>query len=289
MTLNKRHVLFGAYCVCAILGNYRVVRALFDLARSNDSASHVVVAPFVTLALVYQSRTVIFSSVRCAWFAGLGIIVAGLALVSLAVSLSQLPSPAGSSLTAAVAALVILYVGGFVMFYGRDAFGAALFPLLFLGFMIPIPQVVLDRAIYFLQAGSAEMVAGLFTLTGTPHLREGFTFNLPTLAIEIAEECSGIRSSIALLFTSLLAGHMFLNDAWKKAVVVAAIVPIAIVKNGIRIVSLSLLAIHVDPDFLVGRLHHDGGVVFFLVGLVILAFVLTFLRNLKIGSPSRDV
>ncbi len=47
--------------------------------------------------------------------------------------------------------------------------------------------------------------------------------------------------------------------------------PLAIVKNGIRIVSLSLLARHVNPSFLTGQLHHEGGFVFFLLRCVIMS------------------
>ena len=46
---------------------------------------------------------------------------------------------------------------------------------------------------------------------------------------------------------------------------------LSVVKNGIRIATLTLLSIHVDPDFLTGRLHRQGGFVFFLVALAILA------------------
>ena len=90
----------------------------------------------------------------------------------------------------------------------------------------------------------------------------------PTVAIEIADECSGIRSSLALVMTVLLAGHMFLTSAWKKALLALAVIPLTIVKNGIRIVSLTLLAVHVNPSFLTGQLHHEGGIVFFVLALL---------------------
>ena len=58
-----------------------------------------------------------------------------------------------------------------------------------------------------------------------------------------------------------------------------ATLPLLVVKNGIRIVSLSLLSIYVDPTFLTGRLHQEGGVVFFLLALVMMAPVLLFLQR----------
>ena len=113
-------------------------------------------------------------------------------------------------LTIRAAAIVVLWIAGLAFFYRRGALHAALFPLLFLGFAIPIPVALLDTAIQVLKSGSTELVAGLFTLTGTPYHRDGFVFSLPNfIPIEVADECSGIRSSIALLLTSLLAGHIF--------------------------------------------------------------------------------
>jgi exosortase/archaeosortase family protein len=52
-----------------------------------------------------------------------------------------------------------------------------------------------------------------------------------------------------------------------------------ILKNGIRIATLTLLSIYVDPGFLRGRLHRDGGIVFFLLGLLLLYPVLLFLQH----------
>jgi exosortase/archaeosortase family protein len=106
-------------------------------------------------------------------------------------------------------------------------------------------------------------------------------FTLPNLAIEVADECSGIRSSTALLLTSLLAGHAFLDSPWRKALLVLLVLPTTILKNGIRIVTLSLLSLHIDPAFLEGQLHHEGGILFFVLALAILAPVLILLRRFE--------
>jgi exosortase len=160
-----------------------------------------------------------------------------------------------------------------------------MFPLAFLVFMVPMPAIAIDAATRFLKVGSTELVAGLFTLTGTPHFREGFVFTLPDLVIEIADECSGIRSSIALLLTSLLAGHTFLRSPWGRLALVLVILPIALFKNAVRIVALSLLAIHVDPSFLTGQLHHEGGILFFLMALGLLLPIFVLVRRFEKPDP----
>ena len=254
------------------------MRALVDYSRSNATASHLIAVPFVTLVLIYQDRGAIFSSIRFAPLSGAGLVLVGLGL-SFGGRLATGSGPLEGALGVLVAGLVISWVGGFLLLFGRDAVRAAIFPLLFLAFTIPIPEPLIAGATQVLKSGSTETVAGLFTLTGTPYHRVGFVFSLPMFAIEVADACSGIRSTIALLLTGLLAGHMFLRESWTKACVVAAILPVTILKNGIRIVTLSMLAMHVDPEFLTGQLHHEGGIVFFVLGLVILAPVLAVLRK----------
>lgn len=282
MSLASRTGLFGVYSGFLVIANLAIISGLMALSKSDASASHLVLIPFGTLALLYRSRHEIFSSVEFEWMAGAGIILAGGAFLAAAYWSFDL-GPA--TLTWFVAPLVILWAGGFVLLYGANAFRAALFPLLFLAFAIPVPPTVLDAIVRALTAGSSEVVAWLFALTGTPFHREGFVFSLPRLSIHIAAECSGIRSTIALFLTSLLAGHIYLRSSWAKVILALAVFPITVLKNGIRIVALSLLSIHVDPSFLEGRLHHDGGVAFFLLALMLLAPLLAFLRRAENVKP----
>jgi exosortase len=268
-------ILFGAFTLCLLAAQIGVIRALVALAWVDPTASHVVGIPLVSLALIYASRESIFSSVKPAGLIGGSVIAAGLAL---SVGGRLFSEGLEDALSVAVAGLALSWIGGFLLFFGVAAARAALFPLAFLAFMIPIPSALIDGATSFLKAGSAEAVASLFTLTGTPYFQQGFVFSLPTFMIEIADECSGIRSSIALLLTSLLVSHRVLSSPWTKALVVLVVLPIAVLKNGIRIVSLSLLATHVDPSFLTGQLHHEGGILFFLLSLGLMVPVFMFLR-----------
>lgn len=265
---RRRHALFFSYCLSVALANAGVLRALYELSRDDESASHIVLIPVITLALAYQCRRSISAAARWNWPAGLAVVLLGMAL-SVAARLSpQLGAQTGPS-TLMVAAIVVMWLGGFLLFYGGRAFRSAMFPLLFLGFMIPIPASVLEGVVRFLKIWSTEMASALFTVTATPYHREGFVLTLPRFAIEVADECSGIRSSLALLLTALIAAYTSLRTPWKRALCVLAVVPIAIFKNGLRIVTLSLLAMHVHPGFLTGRLHHEGGIVFFLMTLAI--------------------
>lgn len=272
--------LFGLYTLVLLAANVSVLHELVDLALANPTASHVVGVPLVTLVILFQDRSAIFAASRPAWRRGLAVVLAGLTVLVLG-RLGSGFLGREPALSVAIGGIVLSWVGGFLFTYGWKAARAAIFPLSFLLFAVPLPDSVVAAATEFLKRGSTETVAGLLALTGTPFHRDGFVFSLPGFAIEVADECSGIRSSIALLLTGLLASRAFLRSPWTKAILVLAVLPIAVLKNGTRIASLTLLAMHVDPGFLVGQLHHDGGFVFFLLALAMLAPLLYMLRRLE--------
>ena len=75
---------------------------------------------------------------------------------------------------------------------------AAAFPVAFLIFMVPLPNAAIDLLEKMLMAASAEVADWLFGLAGVPALRSGFIFQLPNITIRVAQECSGIRSTVVL-------------------------------------------------------------------------------------------
>jgi exosortase len=279
MTLARRHALFVAYCLAVAAVHAPVLIALLGYSQQEAmSASHLPLIPIVSAVVVFQTRQSVFTSARWAVPAGVAVGMLGMALrVWAEMSRDRLPHEAWLSF--ALLALVLIWIAGFVAFYGGHAFRAALFPLVFLCFMVPIPEGVMAAATAVLKAGSTTVVEALFSAAGTPFLREGFVFSLPSLVIEVADECSGIRSAIALMLTSMLGSHLYLKTFWKRALVVALVLPVTIFKNGIRIVALSLLSIHVDPGFIEGRLHHEGGIVFFVLALALMAPVFAVLAR----------
>jgi exosortase/archaeosortase family protein len=60
---------------------------------------------------------------------------------------------------------------------------------------------------------------------------------------------------------------------------VLLVLPLSIIKNGIRIATLTLLSLYVNPSFLSGSLHRDGGFVFFFLALAMMFPVLLILEK----------
>jgi exosortase len=274
----RRHAAFVAFVLACALVFWKTLGNLVMYSLHNDSSSHIILIPLVAFSLLYIERKRVFSITSTSISSGIGLALGGVILYWL-VNRKFFPLEGNESLSLETFSIILVWVGGFLLCYGFVALRAAAFPLLFLLLMVPLPDMLLDRAIHALQVGSTEIAYLLFQAVGTPVLRQGFLLSVPGVTIEVAKECSSIRSSIALFITCLLAAHLYLRTPWKVTLFVLLAFPLAILKNGIRIVTLTLLSIHVDPSFLTGNLHHEGGFVFFLVALLILWPVLLWLEK----------
>jgi exosortase C (VPDSG-CTERM-specific) len=182
-----------------------------------------------------------------------------------------------------VSFLCCLAAGGF-FFLGRDWMRAAAFPLAYLFFMVPMPDAMADALESASKYASAEVANVLFHLSGTPFLREGLVFQLPTITIEVAQECSGIRSSWVLLMTSILAANLFLKTPWRRVALVAFVIPLAILRNGFRILVIGLLCVNIGPEMIHSIIHRRGGPLFFALSLVPLLLLLGWLHKGEIRT-----
>ena len=285
--LNRRNILFALFCALAFVMAYFSIKALYYAPRSQrEYYSHIVLIPIVSFYFLYLDRKQIFTEITYSLLAGLPPLAIGACLFYLGrfsgIQLNQ------NDVTSVIALAAVVFVNGaFILCYGLRPYKAALFPMLFLGFTIPIPYALMEGIIHTLQVGSTEFTNLLLMATGVPFAREGFVFHLPSISVEVAKQCSGIRSSLALFITAVVAGHLFLRSGWKKVVLALSAFPIAMFKNGIRIVTLTLLGAYVDPRILQSDLHREGGIPFFIVALLLLAPILYFLRKSEGKSEKR--
>jgi exosortase len=263
------------------------LQSLFRFSLNDETLSYIPLVPFISGFLILQRRKEIFSDAT-------GSALAGAILVSIGIVLFAVGSVRGPSWAAAdrhsimAVSAVACFTGVIGICFGSGALKTALFPLAFLIFMAPVPAAILDRVVGVLQYWSAEVSYAFLKLTGVPVFREGYVFHVPGLSVEVAKECSGIRSSLALLLVSLLAGHLYLKTGWRRTVLCAMVVPVTILENGIRIVAVTLLGAYVDRAFLTGILHQSGGMPFFLAALALLAALLWSLRRSEKAKQGSD-
>ena len=75
----------------------------------------------------------------------------------------------------------------------------------------------MNHIVSLLQRGSADAANWLFVIAGVAVTRDGLQLTIPGLTLEVATECSSIRSSLMLLVTSMVLAHLLLRSAWAKA------------------------------------------------------------------------
>jgi len=257
------------------------VLALINYAAGSQLYSYILLVPFVSAYLLYLRRGQLPKNYA---------IDLPLAIVSLAGGLGVLAFTYWLDFTGPALAindrlalltlsfLCCLAAGGF-FFFGRGWMRAAAFPLAYLIFMVPMPDAMADALETASKSASAEVANLLFHLSGTPFLRAGAIFQLPNITIEVAQECSGIRSSWVLFITSILAANLFLKTRWRRFALVAFVIPLGILRNGFRILVIGLLCVNVGPQMIHSIIHRRGGPVFFMLSLVPFLLVLWWLRK----------
>lgn len=278
--ITVRNISFIIFVGMVLLLFGRSLKEMAGLTLHSELYSYVPLIPLITLFLLYVERKEIKSEPSYSFKMGFLLTLAGLCFFLVGNQWRGLSK--NNYLSIMMAGVVTCTLGGVIVFYGVRFFRRALFPLLFLVFIIPIPSLLLDPFVRFLQTGSTHVANLLLMTTGTPVLGNGFVLSLPDISIKVAKECSGIRSSVCMVITGVLAAHLFLMTGGKKVLLVLSVLPITIFKNGVRILTLSVLAVYVNTSFITNSsLHRDGGILFFILGLGLLAPVLWYLRRLE--------
>jgi len=96
----------------------------------------------------------------------------------------------------------------------------------------------------------------------------------------------GEENDQTVRFDSLVLVQLLLRSPWRQALLICLAVPLSEAKNGLRIFTIAMLASRVDPLFLTGKLHRDGGIVFFAIALLA-AFALFWI--LRLGEYSQRI
>jgi exosortase len=277
-TLTKHQLGFAALWAVSLLVGWRALVGTFSLSSRNDQYTYLLLVLPVSAALIFLEwravRTAVTLNVRT-----------GSACLAIAVLIAcsalgwPTALPVDVQLSIRMLALVLWWIGSFLLCFGARVSRLVLFPLCFVLGLVPLPQLVVNAIVGFLQQGSTSAAHLLFAACGVPVAQDGSLLTIPGLTLRVAAECSSIRSSSMLLVTTVVLAQLLLRSPWRKALVIGLAVPLSIAKNGLRIFTIAMLGTRVDPSYLTGRLHHEGGIVFFAIILLLTFAVLWILRR----------
>jgi exosortase len=136
--------------------------------------------------------------------------------------------------------------------------------------MIPIPVIIFNQVAFPLQFLAARLAGSLLPLAGVPVLRDGNIIQLPTMSLEVAQACSGIRSLMSLGALAVIFGYFAETRNTPRVLLALAAIPIAVVANALRIVGTGLAGYFWDPDKAEGFFHEFSGWVIFVISLAML-------------------
>jgi len=282
---GQHQAAFVALWVSSVVIGWHLLVSTFALALQNDEYTYIFMIFPISVTLICREWRTLESRIS---FDGVGLVLLALAIVAGFGPLHAAAFAPDMRLSVGMFALVLCWIASFVLCFGRRAAWSVLFALLFLFALIPLPQQLLSSLITQLQWGSAWTAHGLFVLFRVPVTQQGILLTIPGLTVEVAQECSSIRSSSILLVTAIVLAQWLLRSPSRRALVVALSVPLSIAKNGLRIFAIAMLGTHVDPAFLTGNLHRHGGIVFFVIALLVIFALLSLLKKSEHPSPASD-
>lgn len=180
-------------------------------------------------------------------------------------------------------AVIGMVQGLALLCFGPAVVRAAIFPLAFLFFMVPLGEGLIP----WLMEGTADATIAALRLSGVPVLREGLHFALPTGRWSIVEACSGLRYMVAALVLSTLFAHLNFRTIWKGIVFVAVALAVSIVANWARAYLVVMVGHLSHMRYGTGSDHVVYGWVFF--GIVMLVVFWMGMRYSEEGVDTGDV
>lgn len=245
--------------------------------------SHGFLVPLLSAYLIWQRRDKLAEISRKPSNWGVLVVLGSLGLLFL--------GSLGAELFLTRVSIILTICGLIVYFAGWALLRAMSFPLAFLLFAIPIPAIIYNEIVFPLQFIASRFATGILeTLNLFPIMREGNVLIMPGMRLEVVEACSGIRSLMSLL--ALAAGYGYLAEKSNlvRWFLVLAMIPLAIISNGTRVMITALMTNYIGPKAAEGFMHEFSGWVIFVVATVLFLALhsLTVFVRKKMGWMPKD-
>jgi exosortase len=144
------------------------------------------------------------------------------------------------------------------------------FPVGYLAFLIPPPGWFIDQFTAPLKQFVSWASMSTLSAAGIPVAREGVTIYVSSYRLLVEDACSGLNSLVGLVAVSLLYIYLLRGSHLRyAALLVAATIPIAVLGNILRIMTLILLTYFLGDEVAQGFLHQAAGLFLFAVDLLL--------------------
>jgi exosortase len=275
-SINKTSVRFLILLVLSLAAFIPVYPMLVWTWLNHSDNSHGILVPLVSAYFIWQKKKELQLS-EISNFNWGGVILAismGLYLLSYAGGVAVVSR-----------AMIVSSLVGLVMFtLGKEIFSLLAFPLLYLFFMVPVPDSILGLVALPLQLFATKVSTFLIHAVSIPAYREGNMLYFAQTHLEVAEACSGIRSIMSFGMLSFIFAYMMDRVWWKRIFIVLSTIPLALIANIVRVTGTGILAHFYGAKFALGFLHEFSGLVVFAFGFVLLLGEFILLNKVR-GKP----
>lgn len=224
--------------------------------------SHGILIPFVTGFLIWQKKDELAKLKKTSSRWGILLITAGL-IIHLFSSLFRIYFTSGFS-------MLIVLSGLILRFYSPLLFRKILFPICFLVFMIPIPEVAIVNISFKMKILAAQSATVLLNKIGLLAIRKGSIIQMQHAHVIVDDVCSGLRSLISLTALGAIFAYWMNAPAVKRVILFASTVPIAIATNMIRVIFLAGVSEIWGAQYATGFVHDASGFMVFALAFLLL-------------------
>lgn len=249
-----------------------IITGLYHQWTNNEDYSHGLLVAPIALYLLWERRDRI-AEIRLspAWS---GLILLGTALII------RILGELGAELFTVRLSMLLCLIGGVWLVYGRHLLLVAWFPLSFLFLMLPLPGFIYRNITFALQLWSTTLSVKMLHLLGVSAYQEGNIIDIGLTQFQVIDACNGLRYILPLLTLSILLAAFGNRPFWKRLLLVASAVPVAIAANVLRIAGAGVLASLWDINIAVGFFHSFSGFFVFFFGLSVMLLI----RRILMGS-----
>jgi exosortase len=274
LALSSGLLLIGLLASAILIAYVSTFSDLIDGPWQTEQEGHGPLIIAASLWLVWQSLASIKATAsRPAPVLGWSILLLGLLLMFLA-RIQQ------GVIAAEFVSLILVITGSVFIAGGWPLFRVLAFPIAFLVFAVPMPDWVIDGLTIPLKVFISDAVTHLLYAFGFPVAQNGVMIMIGSYQLLVKDACSGMNSIFALSAIGVFYAYAFRwQEKFRSLLLLAAIVPITILANFIRVLALVLIAYYAGPDLLDGIVHDLTG-----IGLFVIALVLLFVFDSFLGA-----
>jgi exosortase D (VPLPA-CTERM-specific) len=272
-----KYLFLGLIVAAFILGFYPVAQKLMMRWDSGDNSYCYLILPLF-LYLSWEKRTE-FHFGQLSWNLW-GLVPVGLSLVMI------IAGELSSVETGLYTGVWICIVGVMFVLYGARL-RQLIFPILILAFIVPMPPFVNSMLTFNLKLMASGLATIMLRLAGFSVLQDGNIIDLGVTQMQVVDACSGLRYLMPLILMALLFGYFYGQRLWQKIVLLALVLPLSIVVNGLRIFGTGMLYVWGYPEMAEDFFHDFSGWLVFMTAAGILFGTSLLLR--RIGSGEKKI